>query len=268
MQGPTTHPNARIRHPLTTPLLISTSFAALSFAETASADLIDSRTQADAWSFTDAPTSEQASADLTLHGQAAIKPLQSEHALSFTGDGHAQIAHNESLELQEGAIAIRFMPTGLGQTLETLFAKDSPGESEGDLSIILEQSDEDTDAVELTAQLTGDDGQLHTVTSAPLETSVWHEMQLAFGDEGMRLMIDAQLADANDHRGGIEKNRADIILGADPSDESIASLDILPGAYTGHIASLEVYGGEQVPSPGAALLLCMLGLAQPRRRHR
>ncbi len=124
------------------------------------------------------------------------------------GDDRLVIDHSEKLEVSEGAITVSFTAASTKGT-QGLISKDAKYFGDGGhLTIFLEDD-------QLVARLQDKEAS-YLVSSEPGYIKIGEETTatVEFGGDGMRLLINNDIVDSNDHVGGIDSNMEPLVLGA------------------------------------------------------
>ncbi|MEM8837521.1 MAG: LamG-like jellyroll fold domain-containing protein [Pseudomonadota bacterium] len=120
-----------------------------------------------------------------------------------------EVAHSETLELEGGTFALTFEADDVSGR-KTLFSKDGSGlENGGHFTGWIENG-------ELKIRLQSDQvSKTLTVPDLAIEPNVTHHLAVSFGDNGLIVYVDGQLAGAEgDFLQGIDANMRELLLGA------------------------------------------------------
>jgi len=241
----------------------------ITLAGSASADIVNGRTQIGGWDFSNNQASDLLGNNAgTINGRVEIAPFDGRNAAGFSrgrSQDYISFEHREAYELTDGAIAINFQQTGRWNPTETLFSKDARGYMDGGhLTISLRKghgSQEGFVQVRLQSQ-----SESFYVNSGMLDLNQWYNMEFAFGADGMRLAIDGIIVDTNEYTGGIANNNEGFSLGSARWRSDSGEWNHMSDGLSGQISSVGIYGSA-VPAPGTAALVAIGGLVCFRRKR-
>lgn len=159
---------------------------------------------------------------------------------------YVEIPHNDNMLLNAGTVSAWVKPTSLcGQ--KAFFSKDSTNyDSGGHLTMWVWDS-----KISVRLQSTTNS---YWVDSASISANNWYHVVFSWGDGGMKLYINGQLADTNNYSGGLANNSGGngnyepIVLGASSWDSGNLVATPLCDYFKGYIDDVRIYdqGFEQV----------------------
>ena len=145
----------------------------------------------------------------------------------------AIIAHQDIMQLASGSINFTFNADLNGGTL---LAKDGRGNVDGDLQIhYIRQNNTNRVRVQFFHS-----GRTHTLTSHALQNGVDYDVQVRFGQGGLRLFINGVLMGRNTRATGGLANLQDIVLGASNAGSTRGTNDALSSFFDGRIGDLTI----------------------------
>lgn len=215
-------------------------------------------------------------------GQAGAIARTTDTAVSFNGRrSYVEIPHQADMLLDEGTVQLWFRDTGRVCDA-ALLSKDSFGYDDGGhLTVHIRNG-------KLNVRLQSAH-ETHSLRSAAIEADTWYNAVFTFGDEGMKLYMNGELADSNGYAGGLGPssggggNAEPLVLGADSRLSRNESAGPLVGHFSGLMdevaifdhalsaadtASLYRSGVTGMPEPGTLALVGLGGVGLVLRRHR
>ena len=166
-----------------------------------------------------------------------------------TSSTYFEVPHIPSYESDQGTITLWVHLKNLDGK-QGLFSKDAKGLIEGGhLSIYVENGN-------LTARLQASN-KTHTVSqSSGLKAQTWHRIAFSWGNQGMKLYLDGQLAGSDSYQGGLGKssggtgNKEAIFLGAGSWKKEPISGSPIEGFLEGRLRAVRFYDrtltGEEI----------------------
>ena len=153
-------------------------------------------------------------------------------AVRFNGYGdRLVIPHNDGFLLDSGTVKLSFKAANVWAT-QGLVSKDSWGYDDGGhLHVFVESS-----RVKVRLQSTS---VSYWLESGPISSHTWYDVALTFGEGGMKLYINGELADTNGYAGGLGSssggagNHEPIVLGANAWSSSDGQANNLKDYYCG-----------------------------------
>ena len=202
-------------------------------------------------------------------------------AVGFPKHSYVEIPHSSDFLLGNGTVALWFKDTGSIRTAG-LFSKDSSGfDTGGHLTISTS-----TKGVRVRLQSTG---KSYHVQSGRTGLDRWHMVGFTFGDEGMKLYLDGELADTDPYTGGLGVtsggigNYEPIALGAATWTSGNRTVRSLKDHYSGLIDEVSLFGTAlsgceidtlyrsgtgEIPEPTTLAIIAAGGLGVLLRRRR
>ena len=160
--------------------------------------------------------------------------------MDFSGErgDHIDVAHSDSLELANGTIALTFTADNVDE-FQGLFSKDAEGNRDGGhLSAFVYQG-----AVKVRLQ-SADESVWVKTAPGTITAGEEHHLAVTFGDDGLWLYVDGQLAAVNtEFQQGIENNTESLILGANGWGRNDDNNKIY-NHFDGQIEGFTVYGSQ------------------------
>ncbi len=171
---------------------------------------------------------------------ATIPGVAAGTALQLNGNGYVGIAHDQKMELAEGAVSLWFNPASTCGT-QVLLAKDGAGRSDGSLRIALVDN-------RLEVKLEGSQCDFVICTDCVVKANEWQNVVFVFGDKGMQLYLNGVLVGSNDHQGGIAANKAAIILGGANScngaSNTAVDRQVITDTFDGSLDQLNLFASR------------------------
>ncbi|MEO1620018.1 MAG: LamG-like jellyroll fold domain-containing protein, partial [Cyanobacteria bacterium J06632_3] len=194
----------------------------------------------------------------TLYGDEGNDQLygESENAVelaatkSFTGDldgdfdgTQAQVfEHQDSMLLNNGTLSFSFS-TDNTSSQQGLFSKDSAGyNGGGHLTIWVNNG-------RLELRLQNESHGNYNLISGPIEAGQVHDVAVTFGDRGLEMWVDGNLAATDSYQGGIgtnsgSGNRDPIVLGASQMHSTHLTTDKLSEYFTGTLYNVRLFESQ------------------------
>jgi len=157
-------------------------------------------------------------------------------ARSFDGaSGDAVVVpHEDAFATDDGTVAMTFTPDSVDGS-QGLVSKDAVGfDGGGHLTVRLVDGT-------LRARLQSDSASHEVSAANAVSAGETHSMALSFGNEGMKLYVDGELADTNDHTGGMGSNTEPLVIGGNQWASSPDSADTVAEVFDGTIAEAGLY---------------------------
>jgi hypothetical protein len=166
-------------------------------------------------------------------------PTYEDGGLIFDGTTSSAVVvdHQSDFELPNGTLELSFTADTVSGR-QGLFSKDSKGNDDGGhLTVLIEDGD-------LVARLQSDGSVSVPALTASNAISVGetHHVAITFGDAGLKLYVDGELADQASYTGGIAPNTEPMVIGANQwaSGDNVA--DSIQDAFDGQIGTVALYG--------------------------
>ncbi|MEN1704526.1 MAG: LamG-like jellyroll fold domain-containing protein, partial [Planctomycetota bacterium] len=222
--------------PLAEPMDIGLPATAETLAE------IDARGPVAHWSFTDAGVTDRVGdADGAYEGQAKASDTDGRVA-SFDGSGdYIVIDHTDDMLLENGSIELRFNADDASPR-QGLFSKDSNGYDEGGHVTVWVNNGR----IEVRVQSAEESYELKS--GQVVESGEWTDVAVHFGEGGLQLFVDGQLADSDPYTGGLGSNSGGtgnaepIVIGASQWKSGDGVADRIDHEFAGMIADVAVFG--------------------------
>jgi len=173
--------------------------------------------------------------------------------------------NNGQFLASEGAFSVRVENTGVfnGGQGEVIAAMDANTENEGDWILRFERETDTTGQILLRYQRLGETFFLRSDIGA-ISIGDIIDVSFEFGAGGVALFVDGSLEDSSAEAADFTQNINALVLG---SSNWTATPGSFPPSATTVGSSLKLYSASFVPSPGAASVLTLAGLAAARRRR-
>ncbi|MGP1273038.1 MAG: LamG-like jellyroll fold domain-containing protein, partial [Phycisphaerales bacterium] len=219
---------------------------------------INARNPVAHWSFGDAGVTDLVGdADGDYHGQAGVLDADGRVA-SFDGSGdYVVLNHTEALELENGSIEFRFNADD-ASARQGLFSKDSSGYDDGGHVTMW------VDDNRVIVRVQSASSSYDLSSDAIVQSGEWTDVALRFGDDGLQLFVNGELADSDPYTGGLGSNSGGtgntepIVLGANQWGSGDGVANNLREYFRGEIADVAIYG-ETAPANTAPFDLVLSG---------
>ncbi|RDD62279.1 Ig-like domain-containing protein [Ferruginivarius sediminum] len=166
-------------------------------------------------------------------------PTYEDGSLNFDGTTNSAVVvdHQSAFELPNGTLELAFTADTVSGR-QGLFSKDASGNGDGGhLTVLIEDGD-------LVVRLQSDGGVSVPVLTASNAVSVGeaHHAAITFGDAGLKLYVDGELAGQASYTGGIASNTEPMVIGANQWASSDNTADSIQDAFDGQIGTVALYG--------------------------
>jgi ribulose-5-phosphate 4-epimerase/fuculose-1-phosphate aldolase len=194
-------------------------------------------TGSDSFNYTIADgTGRSDTATVSIEVSDLAAPTFEQHSLTFDGaTASAEIVeHDSAYELENGTLELAFTADSVSGR-QGLFSKDSKDfDDGGHLTVLVEDGD-------LLARLQSG-SQTHTLSvSNAVTAGQAHHAALTFGEQGMKLYLDGELAGESSYTGGMAANAEPIVIGANQWASGDEVADELEHPFDGEIATTALY---------------------------
>ncbi|MEM1185722.1 MAG: LamG-like jellyroll fold domain-containing protein [Planctomycetota bacterium] len=214
---------------------------------------VDARDPVAHWQFeADGVSDRVGDHDGSYAGDAGQNDVESRSA-SFDGSGdYVEIPHSSDLELDGGTIELNFR-TDDADAKQGLFSKDSTSYDDGGhLTVWVNDGG-------IEVRLQSDDTSYWVQADGVVENGEWTNVQVSFGDGGLHLFVNGELADSNSYTGGLGStsggsgNTEPIVIGANAWQSGNGTSDNLKDHFQGEIADVAILADQlDVPDPADA----------------
>ncbi|MEM9167894.1 MAG: cadherin domain-containing protein, partial [Planctomycetota bacterium] len=219
--------------------------ASVSFAdvavETPDADAIDQHDPAYRWHFTDRGAVDLAGDSTgTLEGDAAAN---SDGSATFDGSDYVVLEHRDGMMLDEGTVHLRFNADDINDR-QGLLSKDSTGYDDGGHITIW------VDDGEIEVRLQSNSQSITLTSDVGLSSGDWHDVSVSFGQDGVQLFVNGELAASDSYGGGLgtssggSGNTEPIVVGANAWQSGDGQANNLKEHFTGQIADVAIFADQ------------------------
>ncbi|MEM1049743.1 MAG: LamG domain-containing protein [Pseudomonadota bacterium] len=186
-------------------------------------------------------------AAMALDARRSVFTLADPLVLSGTKDDYHDAGNPDALSLAEGTVSLAFNADDLSGT-RALFSKDANGFSDGGhLTVRIVDG-----VLEVRQQSTTASEKLR-LTDLPIETGKTYHVAVSFGDDGLKVYLNGQLAAAEpEFKQGIDTNEEALAIGASTMHRQNPDAS-LRDFFDGTISSVAVYDSQLSPVEMAAL---------------
>ncbi|SDF75060.1 Right handed beta helix region [Limimonas halophila] len=144
------------------------------------------------------------------------------------------VPHDPAFATEEGTLAMTFTPDSASGA-QGLFSKDSTGfDNGGHLTVRLVDGS-------IEVRLQSDSASHEVVASKAVSAGETNTMALTFGNDGMQLYVNGELADSAGYGGGMANNAEPMVIGANQWASGNESADVIQEGFDGTIASTKLF---------------------------